>query len=175
MFVWSELEFSITSPSFVTLHLLVSEINVSPEAVYCCFTRTTSFTTMFTVIIVVCLLKHMCMPSFILSKSHGHLCPYRNVLSVTRTIHCLQTCNFPIPWLLWIAISTQSFISQLPLVIEIRWSKLKKKNNNNYNDDDDKEKMKKCEMNFYNFNNFPVIRFWSFVEDPHMLAIGSLS
>ena len=26
MFVWSELEVSITSPSFVTLHLLVSEI-----------------------------------------------------------------------------------------------------------------------------------------------------
>ena len=38
----SELEVSITSQSFVTLHLLVSEIaNVLPEAVYCCFTRTT--------------------------------------------------------------------------------------------------------------------------------------
>ena len=37
----------ITSQSFVTLHLLVSEIaNVLPEAVYCCFTRTTLFTTM---------------------------------------------------------------------------------------------------------------------------------
>ena len=49
------------------------------------FTRTTLFTTMFTVIIVVCLLKCMCMPSFVLigccvSKLHGHLCPYRNVL-----------------------------------------------------------------------------------------------
>ena len=32
----------------------------------------------------------------------------------------------------------QSFISQLPLVIEIRWSKLKNNNNNN-------KKMKKCE------------------------------
>ena len=40
----------ITSQSFVTLHLLVSEIaNVLPEAVYCCFTRTTVFTKMFTV------------------------------------------------------------------------------------------------------------------------------
>ena len=38
-----------------------------------------------TVIIVVCLLKRMCMQSFVLigccvSKLHGHLCPYRNVL-----------------------------------------------------------------------------------------------
>ena len=46
----------ITSQSFVTLHLLVSEIaNVLPEAVYCCFTRTTLLTTMFTVMLVVCL------------------------------------------------------------------------------------------------------------------------
>ena len=48
-------------------------------------------------------------------------------------------CNFPIPWSLWISISTQSFISQLCPVIEIRESKLKKKNNNNNN------KMKNCE------------------------------
>ena len=52
--------------------------NVLPEAV--CFTRTTSFTTMFTVMIVVCLLKSMCIPGFILigccmSKLHGHLMP----------------------------------------------------------------------------------------------------
>ena len=39
----------------------------------------------------------------------------------------LQTCNFPTPWSLWMSISTQSFVSQLSLVIEIRWSKLKKK------------------------------------------------
>ena len=37
-----------------------------PEAVYCCFTRTILFTTMFTVIIVVCLLKSMCIQSFVL-------------------------------------------------------------------------------------------------------------
>ena len=41
--------------------------------------------TMFTVIIVVCLLKTMCIPIFALigccvSELHGHLCPYRNVL-----------------------------------------------------------------------------------------------
>ena len=59
--------------------------NVLPEAVYCCFTRTTLFTAMFTVKIVVCLLKSMCIPSFVLigccvSELHGHLCPYRNVL-----------------------------------------------------------------------------------------------
>ena len=39
---------------------------------------------MFTVIIVVCLLKTMCIPSFILigccvSELHDNLCPYRNV------------------------------------------------------------------------------------------------
>ena len=31
-------------------------------AIYCCFTRTTLFTTMFTVVIVVCSLKSMCIP-----------------------------------------------------------------------------------------------------------------
>ena len=29
-------------------------------------------------------------------------------------------------------------------------------------------------MNFYNFNNFPVVQFWSFFEDPHILTIGTL-
>ena len=93
----------------------------------------------------------------------------RLFIVVLQELHCLQTCNFPIPWSLWISICTQSFISHLPLVIEIRLSKLKKKNNNN------KEKMKNCEMNFYNFNNFPVVQFWSFFEDPHISTIGTLS
>ena len=54
------------SSSFVTLHLLASEIAKCIEAVYCCFTKTTTlFTTMFTVIIVVCSSKSMCVPSFI--------------------------------------------------------------------------------------------------------------
>ena len=46
MFVCSELEVAITSPSFVALLLLLSDIaiNVLPEAVYCCLTRTTLFT-----------------------------------------------------------------------------------------------------------------------------------
>ena len=44
----------------------------------------------------------------------------RLFIVVLQELHCLQTCNFPIPWSLWISISTQSFISQLPLVIEIR-------------------------------------------------------
>ena len=49
-----------------------------PEAVYCCFTRTTLFTTMFIVVIVVYSLKSMCIQSFILigscvSELHGHL------------------------------------------------------------------------------------------------------
>ena len=56
-----------------------------PEAVCCCFTRTALFTTLFAVIIVVCSLKSMCVPSFIVigycvSELHGHTCPYRNVL-----------------------------------------------------------------------------------------------
>ena len=53
---------------------------VLPEAIYCCFTRTTLFTTMFTVITVVCSLS---IPSFVfigcVSELHGHLCPYRNI------------------------------------------------------------------------------------------------
>ena len=51
----------------------------------------------------------------------------RLFIVVLQELHCLQTCNFPIPWSLWISICTQSFISQ---------SKLKKKNN---------KKMKNCE------------------------------
>ena len=47
--------------------------------------KTALFTTLFTVIIVVCSLKSMCVPSFIVigycvSELHGHTCPYRNVL-----------------------------------------------------------------------------------------------
>ena len=84
---------SMCIPSFVLIGYCVSDLhghiclyrNVWPEAVYCCYTRTTLFTTMFTVIIVVCLLKRICMSSFVLigccvSKLHGHLCPYCNVL-----------------------------------------------------------------------------------------------
>ena len=67
------------------------------------------------------------------------------IVVVLQELHCLQTCNFPIPWSLWISICTQSFNSQLPLVIEIRWSKLKKNNNNN------KEKMKNCENELLQF------------------------
>ena len=44
MLISSELGVPITSPSFVCLHLLVSEIaNVLPEGVYSCFTRTTVY------------------------------------------------------------------------------------------------------------------------------------
>ena len=70
-----------TSPSFVALHFLVSEIaKCIACAVYYCFTTTTLFTTMFTAIIVMYSLKSMCMPSFVfiglcLSEVHGHLCP----------------------------------------------------------------------------------------------------
>ena len=50
--------------------------------------------TMFTVINVVCLLKRMCMPSVVLigycvTKLHGHLCPYHNVLP--EAVYCCFT------------------------------------------------------------------------------------
>ena len=70
----------------------------------------------------------------------------RLFIVVLQELHSLQTCNFSIPWSLWISISTQSFISQYPLVIEIRWSKLKKKKKNNNN-----KKMKNCENELLQF------------------------
>ena len=49
---------------------------------------------MFTAIIVVCSLKSMCVPSFIvigycLSELYGHLCPYRNVWP--EAVYCCLT------------------------------------------------------------------------------------
>ena len=64
----------------------------------------------------------------------------RLFIVVLQELHCLQTRNFPIPWSLRISISTQSFVSQLCPVIEIRESKLKKKKKKNNNN-----KMKNCE------------------------------
>ena len=75
----------------------------------------------------------------------------RLFIVVLQELHCLQTCNFPIPWSLWISICTQSFISQLPLVIEIRWLKLKKKKKKNNNNNNNKEKMKNCENELLQF------------------------
>ena len=34
--------------------------------------------------------------------------------------------------------------------------------------------MKNCENELYNFNNFSVIRFLKFFEDPNILTIGTL-
>ena len=85
MLVSSELLVSISSPSFIALQLLVSELaNILLEVIYCCFTRTILFTTLFTMIILVCSLKRTCIPRFILIGScvrelHAHLSPYRNV------------------------------------------------------------------------------------------------
>ena len=67
---------------------------VLPEAVYCCFTRTTLFTTMFTVIIVGYFLKSMRISSFLLidcyvSELHGRLCPYCNVWP--EAVYCCFT------------------------------------------------------------------------------------
>ena len=44
----------------------------------------------------------------------------RLFIVVLQELHCLQTCNFPIPWSLQISNSTQSFVSQLCTVIEIQ-------------------------------------------------------
>ena len=57
---------------------------------------------MFTVTIVVCSLKSMCVPSFVLigcyvSELYGHLCPYRNVWPeavVLQELHCLQIFGY---------------------------------------------------------------------------------
>ena len=74
MFVFSELEVAITSPSFVALLLLLP--NILPEAVYCCFTRTTLFTNTFTVIFVVCSLRRMSIPSFLVVVSVSYMAIY---------------------------------------------------------------------------------------------------
>ena len=79
---------------------------------------------------MVCSLKSMCIPSFVLISC----CVSELHIYVPIVMYCLRlfiVVNFPIPWSLWISISTQSFVSQLCTVIEIRKSKLKKKNNNN--------------------------------------------
>ena len=49
---------------------------------------------MFTVIIVVCSLKRMCIPNFVMigfcvSELRGHLCPYRNVWP--EAVYCCFT------------------------------------------------------------------------------------
>ena len=70
----------------------------------------------------------------------------RLFIVVLQELHCLQKRNFPIPWSLWISISTQSFVSQLCTVFEIRELKLKKNNNNNNNN-----KMKNSENELLQF------------------------
>ena len=82
----------------------------------------------------------------------------RLFIVVLQELHCLQICNFPIPWSSWISISTQSFVSQLCPVIEIRESKLKNEKKKNIN--------KKVKMNFYNFNNFPTPILVIFLRTP---------
>ena len=62
------------------------------------------------------------------SELHGHLCPHCNVWP--EAVYCCFIRTTLFTWLLWISISTQSFVAQLCLVIEIGESKLKKKNKN---------------------------------------------
>ena len=64
-------------------------VKIQPEAVYCYFTRTTLFTTMFTVIIVVCSSKSMCIPSFFRLLWECYPCSYRNVWP--EAVYCCFT------------------------------------------------------------------------------------
>ena len=73
--------------SFVYSFRFLRYLNVLPEGVYC-FTRTTLFTTMFT------MMKCIYIPSFILigfcvSELHAHLCPYYNVWP--EAVYCCFT------------------------------------------------------------------------------------
>ena len=83
---------------------MVSEIAM-PEAVYYCFTRTTLFTKLFT-----CFYDQTyCCVSESLSYCMAWGLFYKNYI----------VYRYPIPWSLWISVSTQSFVSQLCMVIEI--------------------------------------------------------
>ena len=72
--------------------------NVWPEAVYCCFTRITLFTTMVTVFIMVCLLKTMCITDSILFVACvSYMAIYvpiimRLFIVVLQELHCLPNC-----------------------------------------------------------------------------------
>ena len=73
---------------------LCPQRSVWPEIVYCCFTRTILFTTMFIMITVVFSLKSMRIPCFVsiihcVSELHGHPCSYRNVWP--EAVYCCFT------------------------------------------------------------------------------------
>ena len=94
MFVCSKLEVAITSPSFVALYSFwyLRYLNILPEAVCCCFTRTTL--NVYCYFCGVLFEKNEYIPSFILngccvSELLGHLCPYRNVWP--EAIYCCFT------------------------------------------------------------------------------------
>ena len=103
--------------------------NVWPEAVYCCFTRTTLFT------------KHL---TWRCAGRHG-------VLSVCKV----------------------SFLNSVRFLRYVSWN-WRRRRRRRRTTTTTRRKWRIVKMNFYNFNNFPVIRFWSFFEDPHILTIGTL-
>ena len=79
----------MTSPSFISLHLPGPEM-AKCEGVYCCFTRTISFTTTFTH----SLMNLLSIPSFVLikyclSELHAHLYHYRNIWP--EVVYCCFT------------------------------------------------------------------------------------
>ena len=132
--------------------------------VYCCFTRTTLFTTMFTLIILVSSLKCMCIPSFILigfcvSELHAHLCLYHNVWP--EVVYCKNYIVYKHVTFLFHGCYGYLSVCKVSLLNSVCLLRYASQNG------------RIVKMNFYNFNNFPDIRFWSFFEDPHILTIGT--
>ena len=129
-----------------------------PEAVYCCFTRTTLFTTLFT---VVCSLKSMCIQSFILigccvSELHGPLCPYRHVWP--EAVYCCFTrTTLFTKHLTWrcagrhgvLSVCKVSFLNSVRFLRYVSWNWRRRTTR------------RIVKMNFYNFNRYPIlVIFW---------------
>ena len=132
---------------------------------------------MFTAIIVVCSLKSMCILNFILigccvSELCGHLCPYRNVWP--EAVYCCftRTTLFTKFWYVYIIVFMDFYqFTKFRLLIQSEIRELK----NWKVTTTTTRKWRIVKMNFYNFNDFPMVRFWSFFEDLHILTIGTLS
>ena len=85
---------------------------------------------MFTIIILVCSFKSMCLPSFVLiggcvRELHAHLCPYRNAWPDHEAVYCCFTRStiHPIVYILvsselWVSSTSPSFFAlHLPVFI----------------------------------------------------------
>ena len=121
MLVWSELEFAITSPSFVTLYHLVSEI-AKCIAWGCLLLFNKNYIVYYNVycFLLWCVHWKVCVyqvSSWLVIVWVIYMAIYVSIIMyclrlfivVLQELHCLQTCNFPIPWSLRISNSTQKF------------------------------------------------------------------